>query len=141
MQAQVIVSVSLSRSGCFRWLEEASSCIPAQGHKHRGLSRHCEEQESIPGLEMQLITYRASQRCHFRRSAWSGALCAREVRAGKPAAEKRICMHAVRSCRSETPEQPCVRAEPACRYRNPIGEFDVTGREGTQMYTQKRKRL
>ena len=43
--------------------------------------------------------------------------------------------------KSEAPEQPCIRAEPACRYRNPIKEFDVTGREGTQMYMQKRKRL
>lgn len=50
-------------------------------------------------------------------------------------------MHAVRSRTSEAPEQPCIRAEPACRYRNPIKEFDVTGREGTQMYMQKRKRL
>lgn len=90
---------------------------------------------------MQLMACRASQRCHLRRSAWSGTLCAREVCAGKPAAEKRTCMHAVRSRTSEAPEQPCIRAEPACRYRNPIKEFDVTGREGTQMYMQKGKRL
>jgi len=80
MQMKVIFGAGYPRSRYFRWPKEPllpHCCLTSlcQGASTEGLSRHGEEQESNLGHDMQSMACRASERCHFRKSAWLSTLC------------------------------------------------------------------